>query len=397
MPLARPEDKLLLCCARTSRTPEIATRIEALLRASVDWKYLIRTAHAHGMAPLLYWHLNSARKEAIPIAVVDYLREHFQANSLHNLSLTGELLRLLKVFGAHEIPTVPYRGPVLAASVYGNLALRRFLDLDIMVRRRDVTKAKELLTSLGYRPKYRLTRVQEAALLRSRHEYIFVRGDGEITVELHWEITEHFALPLDPERLWGRLKRIPLGDTVVPTLSPEDTLLTLCAHGSKHLWKRLGWICDVAESVRVFHDMRWEQAMAQASALGGERMLLLGLFLANDLLGAALPDRVLRRVHADPVVVALAGQIQEGLFREANGQDKHFEETYFHPLHLKMQKRLPDKIRFCVRIVTTTHAAEWKLLPLPDFLFAFYYVLRPIRLVSRYALRIVKALLGPRG
>src|SRR5215203_5935919 len=202
--LNRTEDDLHLCCARTSRTSEITTRVEALIRAGVDWKYLIRTSNAHGVAPLLYWHLSSVRKGDIPADVLDYLREHFFANSLHNLSLTGELLKLLDVFKAHGILAVPYRGPVLAASVYGNLALRRFLDLDIMVRRRDAMKAQELLTSLGYRPKHLLTRAQEAALLRSRFEYIFVRDDGKVTVELHWEIVDHFALPFEPELLWER-------------------------------------------------------------------------------------------------------------------------------------------------------------------------------------------------
>ena len=34
-------------------------------------------------------------------------------------------------------------------------------------------------------------------------------------------------------------------------LSLENLLLVRCAHGSKHLWERLGWICDVAELIRV--------------------------------------------------------------------------------------------------------------------------------------------------
>jgi hypothetical protein len=144
---------------------------------------------------------------------------------------------------------VPYKGPVLATSVYGNLALRQFVDLDLMIHRHDVLEAKEVLASLGYRPQYQLTRAQEAALLASQCEYAFTHEDGESTVELRWEITEHFSFPLDTERLWERLEQVPLGGDNVPTLSPEDTLLILCAHGAKHLWERLGWICDVAELV----------------------------------------------------------------------------------------------------------------------------------------------------
>jgi hypothetical protein len=345
------------------------------------------------MTPLLYWHLNTTCPEAVPESAFSHLREHFHANSLHNLFLTGELLRLLNVFKARGIPAVPYRGPALATSVYGNLALRRFVDLDIMIQRQDAVKAKKLLTSLGYRPRHQLTRAQEASLLGSRSEYVFVRDDGKSKVELHWDLTEIFSLPLDTECLWGRLVQISLGNEIVPTLSPEDTLLTLCAHGSKHLWKRLGWICDVAELIRVYQDIRWEQVMAQASALGDERMLLLALFLADNLLGADLPDWVLRKVNANPAVETLAREICEQLFGDPDGQAELFEEAHFHPLHLKMKERLRDKIRFCVRAVATQSVEDWKLLPLPDFLFAFYYVVRPIRLIGKYALRIRKRLL----
>jgi hypothetical protein len=264
-----------------------------------------------------------------------------------------------------------------------------------MVHRHDVPKAKEVLTPLGYRPQHQLTRAREAALLESRCEYAFTREDGECAVELRWEITEHFSFPLDAECLWERLEEIPLGGDVVPTLSPEDTLLILCAHGSKHLWERLGWVCDVAELIRVRQDMRWERVMAQAGALGGERMLLLGLFLTNDLLGAALPKEILRRVKADPAVKVLAGRIYELLFRETSGLAGLFKRAYFHPLHLKMRERLPDKIRYCVRAATTQTVEDWDLLPLPNFLFPFYYVLRPIRLTGKYGLRILKRLLRP--
>ena len=392
MPLGRPEDELLLCCARTDRSPEIATRIGTLVEASTDWEHLVRTAHAHGVAPLLFWHLDTTCPGLVPESAYSHLREYFQANSLHTLFLTGELTRLINAFGARGVPAVPLRGPALAISAYGSLALRRFLDLDIMIYHGDFAKAKEALASLGYRPRHRLTPAQELALLNSRFEYIFARDDGQSAVELHWDISEHFSSRIDPDCLWGRLQQIRLGDDLVPTLSPEDTLLMLCAHGSKHLWERLAWICDVAELIRACQNLRWEQVLAQARALGSERMVLLGLFLARDLLGAALPEEVLRRVEADQAVEKLARRICERLFREVNGEPELFTAAYFHPLHLMMKERLRDKIRFCLRVVTTQAVEDWKLLPLPDFLFPFYRMLRPVRLVSRYSLRIFKRL-----
>lgn len=391
VPLGRPEAELLLCCARISTESERAARIRALLQKELDWPYLLSTALPHGMRPLLYWHLNSTCPEAVPKGVLDQLRDYFQENARRNLFLTGELLRLLRLFEAQGIPVVPYKGPTLAALVYGNVALRQFADLDILVHRRDVPRAKELLVSAGYQPEYRLTDAQEAAFLQYACEHPFTRSDGASTVELHWELTERFlSFPLDTERLWERLEPISLGGKVTPTFSPEDLLLILCVHGSKHCWERLAWIRDVAGLIQAHQEMDWERVAQQADRLGGSRMLSLGLLLARDLLGAALPERISQRIQADPVARSLAAEARARLFSEADGRPGVFEESMFHPFHIKMRERARDRARYCIRLAVTPNVADWKLLSLPPLLSPLYYVLRPVRLAGKYGRRVIK-------
>jgi hypothetical protein len=136
--------------------------------------------------------------------------------------------------------------------------------------------------------------------------------------------------------------------------------------------------------------MDWGWVMEQAAALGSERMLFLGLFLANDLLGAVLPEDVWQRVRADPAVVSLAGQVRERLFGDAHGQPGDLGRCLF---HLKARERLEDRVRYCVRLAVTTTPGDWALVRLPSSLFPFYYVLRPIRLVRRYGLGLLRRFL----
>jgi hypothetical protein len=398
MQVSRPEAELLLCCARTARTPETDARINALIREEIDWGYLLHTARRHGVAPLLYRYLEAACRQAVPEDVFGTLREHFRANGVRNLWLTGELIRLLDAFGARGIPAVPYKGPALAVSAYGNLALREFIDLDILVHRRDVAKAKEVLASMGYRARYQLTRAQEDAYIRSKYEHPFTRDDGKVVVELHWELTERHFLPFDNERLWGRLEPVSLAGKDVPTFSPEDTLLLLCAHGAQHAWERLGWICDVAELIRVRREaIGWENIMMQASALGGERMLLLGLCLASNLLGVALPEGVAQRVRADSTVKALAERTSKQLFGETD-RPAGLLEGYkgapaFHALHLTVKESVREKIRYFIRKATILTGEDWRLQRLPRVLFPLYYLLRLVRLTKKYGPRLLKRIL----
>ena len=100
----RPEAELLLCCARNRMDSETAARIRVLVQHDIDWEYLFRTASEHGIAPLLYRHLNAVSPESVPKETLDRLRDHFHDNSRRNLFLTGELLGLLHLFETHTNP-----------------------------------------------------------------------------------------------------------------------------------------------------------------------------------------------------------------------------------------------------------------------------------------------------
>src|SRR5262249_9559360 len=126
----RPELRLLLYCARMYLEAREANQIKSLVSKDIEWTYLVRIARAHAVMPLLYRTLLSTCPDAVPNEILEQLRDHFYANAGRNLFLTKELLKLLHLFEANKIAAIPYKGPVLATSIYGNLALREFGDLD---------------------------------------------------------------------------------------------------------------------------------------------------------------------------------------------------------------------------------------------------------------------------
>src|SRR5205807_1728560 len=184
--------------------------------------------------------------------------------------------------------------------------LREFGDLDILVRRADVERAKRLLLSRGYWPELSVAASHEAALLTSGYHYPLRRDDG-LAVELHWNLApREFPYPLDAEEVWTRLRPVQLGGGTVYTLGAEDLLLFLCAHGAKHCWWRRQWVADVAELIGREGGLDWDMIVRCARARGADRMLLLGLWLAHQLLDARTPESLLARARADPTVRALA-------------------------------------------------------------------------------------------
>jgi hypothetical protein len=142
----------------------------------------------------------------------------------------------------------------------------------------------------------------------------------------------------------------------------------------------------VAALLRVHQRMDWGRVLEQAEASGSMRILVLGLLLANDLRGAALPEGIAQRLQTDAAVTRLGTQVCAQLFREADGSATAFETLLF---RLRGRERLRDKLRYCVHLLTTlTAGGDCPLLRLPDALFPLHYLLRPIWLYVGRPIRL---------
>lgn len=384
----RPELELLLCCARTCVDRETTDRIKALVSEDIDWEFLIRTALQHQVGPLLYLSLKEICRDAVPKASFDQLRYYFYFNEHWSSVFAEKLLDLLNLFETHGIPALPFKGPILAHTIYGDVLLREFTDLDILVQRHNVLRAKKLLVSEGYRPLTHLNGTREEDYVKLHIHYDFIDPDDKVLLELHWALTRwHYACPFAPERVWRRLERVSLNGKRVLNLSPADLFLVLCTHACRHRWCQLQWICDIAELIRVNYNMDWEELMELARALGSQRVLLLGLYLARDLLEADLPHEITQKMESDPVVQTLADQVYKRLFSERNGAAKFFENPLF---QLRLKERFRDKVRYIVRSAAVPSHEDWEYLPLPAGLSPLYYLFRPLRLIEKHALGVVK-------
>jgi hypothetical protein len=379
-PPFRPEEELILACARTRMDPAMADRLRSLLGPTLDWAYVLSVGQRHGVLPLVHWHLKEVPAPLVPVAVRERLKLSFELTGRRNLYLSLQLRAILKRFADHGIPATPYKGPTLALMAYGRLDFREFGDLDIMVKKDDVLRAKEVLVAAGYRSASQLTEAQERALVASQHAYSLMGEDGTVTVELHWEISpRHVSVAPQAERLWERLSPMALAGAIVYTLPPDTLLPSLCEHGSKHIWERLSWICDIGELVRARPELNWPQIMSEARRTGSERTLRLGLRLASDLLGAPMPEAVRHWVETDPTIAELVNQVRARLFRDHDRRTGLLEQAQF---HLLVRQRWRQRIRYCWLALTTVTVADWDRQRLPRILSFLYYPMRFIRLAA---------------
>ena len=313
---------------------------------------------------------------------MDRLRAAALRNTAQCLLLTAELIKVMDAFGSPGINAIPYKGPVLAVQAYGDIALRQYEDLDIILRQIDLPAAHELMLGLGYRAKFPWILSADVPSALVPGDYIYIHEVNQAMVELHTERSmRHFPVRPDLEDLGRNLVSVSLSGHEIGTFCSEDALTILCIHGSKHFWERISWTVDISEMIRSHPGLDWSKVYRRAESLRAQRMLNIGVALAADLLGTALPEEISARVTGDREAVQLAGEIKRrSLSRELPplGPAARFRFR---------RNMVPSAIRgwrYALRLATAPAEEDWEMVRLPPVLAPLYIALRPIRLLRKY-------------
>jgi hypothetical protein len=372
-----PETQLLLTAVRIG--PAQLPAEWTALSPSIQWDQVLAEARRQGVAMQLCAWLEATGLTPPILAELQQLR---QSNILRNLQMTAELFALVQLLAAAGIQAVPFKGPTLAALAGAELSWRSFGDLDLFVDRRAVAKASELLRQRGYELNLDWAAAQDERFLDVTYTLeLFNRANG-IMVELHWELfSPYLGFEFRFADLQQRLITVKPGGKALQTLGPDDLLLYLCAHGSKHCWERLNGVVDLARLLVSRSDWSWEALLALARERQVERTTRLGLLLAHGLLAAPLPAWLIRQLTQDSTLVQLAEATVTAMFNPKPADSGMSDQFHY---HLQLQQSWPARLRYLVRLWTAPNIGDWQFQPLASqwaFLYAF---LRPFRLLKKY-------------
>jgi len=318
----------------------------------------------------------------VPPEVRVKLREFQRSHTVSALQLTAELFRVLEPFAVSGIDVLLTKGPALSVRCYGEPDMRHYGDLDFIVRESDIRRATQAMIDLAYDPRIPLRAIDAK---RSPGEYAFRKSGTEILVEFHTERTFRYhprRLPI--EKLFERRAFVTIDGRDVPALSLEDELVLICVHGAKHFWERLMWITDVAALISAKQAPDWSRAMAAAREVGAERILLLGLRLASDVLDAQLPAQLETSVRSDRTVAKLAAQIQNRLASSEPREVGVMERAAF---RMRMRGGLLAGAAYLLRLSLSPTEEDWTLGregSRPVFMDA---IKRPLRLAKKHSRR----------
>lgn len=162
-------------------------------------------------------------------------------------------------------------------------------------------------------------------------------------------------------------------------LSPEHSLLYLCAHGAKNCWAHLSELCDIGAEVHGNTALNWDECIRLAESSGCDRLLKHALLLVERVLRVQVPDTAKQYCSQDENAIALSRTAESFLFSPAQEEPSYWRTLQY---HLAFAKTPRERARFIVSRVFAPAEPDWDRIRLPRQLFFLYYLIRPLRFLQ---------------
>ncbi|NOY99819.1 MAG: nucleotidyltransferase family protein [Chloroflexi bacterium] len=238
---------LLTLCARAQGNPAHYDLLRESAEKLPSWEDIPRLAELHGIAPLVYTHLQAAEID-IPKATENDLKAYYLRHNHANHVRTRALVEILQSFQSADIQVLVLKGMAMAHLVYPHPRLRPMSDIDLLVSKKDAKKGQNRLIELGFR-------VPASHNTPSVHHHLPVvqrRVDGvNVYIELHHNLTHALTPHTVFEAVYPNALSFELEGIPATALSYENML----AHSYHHMTDasvqsfRLIWIADMISLV----------------------------------------------------------------------------------------------------------------------------------------------------
>jgi len=293
-----PELGLILS---TSKTFPNFQKLDHPLDKNINYDYILALALGNGVLPLLHESIFSQCDIAQKFYTeIDNIKRK-------NFFMSAQLLHLNYLLQEKQIQVLPIKGPLLALHAYGDVSLRPFSDLDILVQIKDLIDVANLLLSLGYKNEHNLEALSNTYILNHFSDVSFFNPQNGITIELHWKLLKNTNAQLgNIANLFDNSVNISLQNTPIRSLPLEEEFLYLCIHAAKHRFERIEWMNDLSLLFQVhYKDYNWQKLLTMAEDEMALTPYLLALKILDQDYKQEVPHKASKRLLNNKKVLIL--------------------------------------------------------------------------------------------
>ena len=347
----------------------------------VEWNALPDAAERHGMTAWV--HVAVRNSGDAPPEVRAAIEARARAQRIRALQAVSQLTLLVRSLRAAGIEAVALKGPLFSAWLYGDLGMRRFADLDLLVLREQRERARQVLAEAGYALRHGMSVATARVVFAGTGAWPLSHPAG-FAVDLHWRAQAFgFASPIAPRDVLRQSITASAagGDIRIPWATDAATLCLL--HAAKHLWTSLELPLSIAHLMRR-SDVDWQRVHWLTRNAGAWNACAAGMVLAGELFDAAIPAAARDRIRPDCVRPLV--QAAMSFLAMPDVADAPLRAEF--RAHCASLDTLRRRARYAAWRLLAPTPVESAWLPLPDRLAPLYAPVRLIRLAVRGAARV---------
>jgi hypothetical protein len=355
------------------KTTQDRSKIIDLISQISDWDKFIDIAYVHGVFPLVYKTLKDYDRYIDQI-VLKNMKSYNIDIVKQNMLMSAELIKVMKLLEENNIEAIAFKGPALAQMAYGDITLRQYCDLDILIKEEDVYKVYKLFKK-DFRRSLHITSAQEKKWFKYAHDLGLINKNG-IHIEFHWRMLDSdHPVNLNDIDFFYIKNFITIKNQAIQIISNEEFLVYLCIHGSKHMFERIEWIIDIDKFI-TSQNINWDKFNKLLDNKNYKRFVELGLYLANFLF-----DTPINRQISNDKNISI---VKIHIFNLWSNTTVDFNNKNNIKYMLKLFSNYMDKLKYIHKIYLKPTFTEYRYINLPEFLYILYYPVRQYLLMKKY-------------
>ena len=327
-----PQDHIILLSAKIYPSVEEIEALDAQVALIEDWTEVVRNLIERGVGPLFFAKLPKLTNSAlIPDVSKDQLKQAYYRTLSRGMVLQDVFRSVADAFTVNGIQVVALKGVHLAEWLYGDIGLRQFSDIDLLINKENGERCLQILRDMGFVQ----TGDEVSHMIAEQSGLIHYPAMvlKEVSVEIHIDL-HHRQEPydLDVKKIIQCAEALTINHARVHVLELYDLLIYLCIHLDKHFkggHVQFTSFCDITNLIDVKHpDMDWQKLEIRCRMYNCEEAVYKYIYLAHKYFHARLPEAVAREYST-----YLSAQDEELFMQYLNGYKHRFTEL---PLTLRI-------------------------------------------------------------
>jgi len=328
--------------------------------SELTWDALLNEGYQQDLAPMLYYIITKSsvfktlnfEHRTLNLFVSDEiqskLKDLYNHYLVRNMIQFKELDTILDAFEKEGVDVIQLKGAWIAKNYYPDPALRPMGDLDLLVRKEDLKRAKECLVKNGYE----LAEGPAEDDWEKRHfhfPYIKNTQLSPTLVELHFDIrAKSDLIKSNILELWKNATLVNADREHIFTLSSGYLLLHLFWHTYLHLSKdlslRLLYLIDIALIQRAHNGNQGPQINSDAAKKWGiQKQVYFTMDALNKLFNIHLNTNLLEKLRHNSYYLKIFDFLM--LKKEKEQTSKDMKLAYTIILNLIAVNSIFDKIK----------------------------------------------------